>query len=385
VTITNLASVAQIIAVHSAKGGVGKSTLAVNLAVGLARSGARVGLLDADVHGPSAATMLGNADWPDPGEAANAIHPLEAHGIKFISMGNLVTRETPLIWRGAIVHGVINQLFNDVLWGELEYLLIDMPPGTGDAQLTIAQSVPLAGVVSVTTPQELSLADTIRGIAAFRQLKVPLLGLVENMSFFVCDGCGDRAFLFGESAAGEIDLPLLGRIPIEPEVCDDSDRGTPFLLAHPDSAAARALNGIIDRLLPMLDRQGKYRSFDLSWRAMAWYERKPEPPPEDMAGSGPIRAIWQVSGDELGIAWRDGRKHVLSVRSLRLACPCAACVEEWSGKALLDPHSVPDNLTLREIKSVGRYAVAPVFSDGHSSGIYHFDRLQRLAEELAAG
>ncbi len=386
--IQALADVKRIIAVHSAKGGVGKSTVSVNLAVGLAAHGARVGLLDADVHGPSAHIMLGAPGFPEPGPDERLMEPLTAHGVKFISMGNLTTDKTPLIWRGAMVHSALQQLFENVVWGELDYLLIDMPPGTGDAQISVAQTVPLAGVVTVSTPQELALADSLRGIRAFQQMRAPILGLVENMSCFVCDDCGDAAFIFGEAGvemlAQELGAPFLGKLPIEPCVSASGDEGRPFIVSHPDSASARAMQAVIDRFLVEVERHAPARAFSFAWRKMDWNERFPDPPEPDMAGDGPVKAIWQVSSDELGLVWRDGRKTMFSARELRQACPCASCVDEWSGKPLLDPDSVAGDVSLEEVSSVGRYAIAPVFSDGHRTGIYHFNRLRKLADAKKA-
>jgi len=379
----NLDDVSQIIAIHSAKGGVGKSTVAVNMAAALARKGARVGLLDADVHGPSDSMMLGNSDWPDPSGKPNTILPLRAHGIKFVSMGNLVTEQTPVMWRGAMVHGVINQFLTDVDWGKLDFLLIDMPPGTGDAQLSIAQGVPLAGAVVVSTPQELSLVDTLRGINCFRKLNVPILGLIENMSYFVCDGCQQREHLFGESGAqalaDEMSFQVLARIPIEPLICESGDKGKPFVLSAPDSASARAVESGLGELLSILDKSKSTYSFKLDWAEMGWDQRQPTPPASEET-VGPVKAIWQVSQDELGIQWSDDKTSTVSVRELRLACPCAACVDEWTAQALLDPDKVPADVTLQKIFSVGRYAIQPEFSDGHKSGIFHFDRLRDLTE-----
>ena len=328
--------------------------------------------------------MLGNADWPDPGENQDMIYPLEAHGVRFISMGNLVTKKTPLIWRGAMVHGVLQQFLNNVAWGELDVLLIDMPPGTGDAQITIGQSVPLTGVIAVTTPQLLSVADTVRGIEMFRKLDVPILGLIENMSAFVCDACGDRTFPFGAPGGAlmseKLDAPFLGAIPLEPAVSVSGDSGAPQVIAHPESGSARAIESIIDRLLVLLENKQPGQIYEIDWRTMAWDERHPEPPAEDPAPDAPVRAIWQVSGDELGIRWPDGETDYYSATLLRNHCPCAACIDEWTGKKILDPKTLPDDLTFREIKSVGRYALCPVFSDGHGTGIYHFARLRGIAD-----
>ena len=380
-----LKQVKQVIAVHSAKGGVGKSTMSVNLAVSLAMKGAKVGLIDADVHGPSGSLMMGNADWPDPGPGENTIIPLEAHGVRFISMGNITNRNTPLIWRGAMVHSVLTQFLNNVVWGELDYLFIDMPPGTGDAQLSLSQGVPLTGAVVISTPQELSLTDSIRGIKAFQQLRVPILGLIENMSYFVCDGCGDRAFLFGESGAeilaDELGFPCLGRIPLEPGVCDGSDQGKPFVQFQTDSASARAMEGVVTKLVEQLESINPGDSFELVWQDLNWNTRYPDPPMEGLGDAFPLKAVWQVSSDELGLQWDDGHVTLFSVRELRLACPCAACIDEWTGEAILKPETVAGDISLKSLQSVGRYAINLRFSDGHNSGIYHFARLKAMAEQ----
>lgn len=380
-----LANIKQIIAVHSAKGGVGKSTVAVNLAVGLAQRGARVGLMDADVHGPSGAIMMGTGEWPDPGPEPNTIKPIRAHGILFMSMGNLVNKETPLIWRGAMVHSVVNQFLGNVVWGDLDYLIIDMPPGTGDAQLTISQNVPLTGAVVVTTPQELSLADTMRGIRVFEQVQVPILGMVENMSYFVCDQCGDKANLFGQSNAEtlceEMNFPLLGRLPLENMVCRSGDVGAPLMVSKADSAPGRAMASILDNMLVILEKRRPTNAFSIEWQDMEWNERHPDPPKVEQAPDAPVKVVWQVSGDELGICWPDNTVSTFSARELRQACPCAVCVDEWTGDALLDPNKIPDNITFRKIESVGRYAFNPTFSDGHATGLFHFARVKGLADK----
>jgi len=377
-----LDQVKHILAIHSAKGGVGKSTVALNLAVALSKLGARVGLLDADVHGPSLSLMLGNQEWPDPiAPGANEVLPLEAHGIQFISTGNLVTRQTPLIWRGAMVHQMLAQFLNDVVWGKLDYLLIDMPPGTGDAVLTIGQQVPLTGVVSLTTPQDLSIADTARGLQTFKALKVPILGLIENMSHFVCDGCQDHVFLFGErggeSMAEALEIPLLAQIPIEAGVSASGDKGTPLVLAFPDSAPAKAIFEAAKTLKDRLDHQETAKPFSFQWQDMPFTERNPDPP--QTLRELPIKALWQVSGDELGVLWPDDLKTTFSGRELRLACPCASCVDEDTGIRTLKAEQVPADIGLVNVEGVGRYAVAFRFSDGHQTGIYKYQYLRQLA------
>lgn len=385
--LASLKKVETIIAIHSAKGGVGKSTVAVNLAVSLASKGDQVGLLDADVHGPSGAIMLGNSEWPSPGATEDTIKPIEAHGIKFISIANMTTRETPLIWRGPMVSNVINQLLANVNWGELDYLIIDMPPGTGDAQLTLSQMLRLTGAIAVSTPQELALEDSIRGIRGFAKVKVPILGLIENMSGFVCDGCGTTQYPFGQSGATimaeELNIPLLGRLPLEPQICASGDQGEPFVVAHPQSESAQAMERILTKLAQSLAGLKEVATnLDLDWKEMGWSERNSTPPSMPSTNKeAPIAALWQVSYDELGILWQDGKHTTLSVRKMRLACPCAACVNETTGEPILDPESVPSEISLKTIRSVGRYAIHPTFTDGHSTGMYHFDSLARLSKK----
>ncbi|HUM40043.1 MAG TPA: Mrp/NBP35 family ATP-binding protein, partial [Nitrospira sp.] len=212
--------VKHVVAVSSGKGGVGKSTVSVNLAVALALTGAKVGLLDADIYGPNIPMMMGVEKTPE--QKDGKIAPAESHGVKLISMGFFVPEDTAVVWRGPMVHTAIQQLFRDVLWGELDYLLIDLPPGTGDAQLTLTQLVPLSGAVTVTTPQEVALHDVRKGMMMFQKVNVPLLGIVENMSFFVCGHCGERTEIFshggGERAAEKLGIPFLGRVPIDPVI-----------------------------------------------------------------------------------------------------------------------------------------------------------------------
>ena len=233
----------RIVAVSSGKGGVGKSTVASNLAVALASSGARVGLMDADIYGPNIPRMMG-VDEP-PRVVDDRIKPLEAHGVKVMSLGFLIERDQPAIWRGPIVMKIITQFLRDVDWGELDYFLVDMPPGTGDAQLSLVQATNVHGAVIVTTPQPVATGDALRGARMFQRVGVPVLGIVENMSYFVCDCCGTRTALFGEGGgrklAEELGLPLLGEIPLQPSVRTSGDEGTPIVVAEPESPVAKAL------------------------------------------------------------------------------------------------------------------------------------------------
>ena len=241
--------VKNIIAVGAGKGGVGKSTVAVNLALALAQYGGRVGLIDADVYGPNIPIMLGLRGQLE--TDGKKIVPAEKYGIPVVSMGFLTQDETPIIWRGPMLHGVVQQFFREVRWEELDYLVVDMPPGTGDVALSLSQTVPVSGAVVVTTPQVVSVADSRRAIAMYKKLNVPTLGLVENMSHFVCPNCDHESDLFGkgggEAAAEEMGVPFLGRIPVYQPIREGGDSGNPIVLSEPDSAAARAFFDVAER------------------------------------------------------------------------------------------------------------------------------------------
>ncbi len=239
------------IAVASGKGGVGKSTVAVNLAVALAQQGKRVGLLDGDIHGPNVPLMMGIPS-ERPIAFGDQIYPPSAHGVTVMSMGFLVPSEAPVIWRGPMLHQALRQLLRDVLWGQLDYLIVDLPPGTGDVQLTLTQSLPLTGVVMVTTPQEVALADVIKGGEMFRQLGVPLLGVIENMSYYVCPHCGEREDIFGEGG-GELVSQKLGttviaHIPLDRPMRVSGDQGHPAVLDTPGSPAGQSLRRAAETL-----------------------------------------------------------------------------------------------------------------------------------------
>lgn len=233
------------IAVASGKGGVGKSTVAVNLAVSLAKSGARVGLLDADIYGPNIPTMMGVDRLPP--ASGNKLKPAEAYGVQLMSIGFLVKKDQPIIWRGPMLHSAIRQFLTDVAWDELDYLVIDLPPGTGDAQLSLAQSLPLSGGLIVTLPQQVSLDDALRGLEMFRQLNVPILGVVENMSYLELPD-GSRLDVFGtgggKKLAQQTGVPFIGAIPMDPNVRVGGDTGKPIVISHPESPVAQALEAI---------------------------------------------------------------------------------------------------------------------------------------------
>jgi len=234
------------IAVSSGKGGVGKSTVAVNLAIALKQTGAQVGLVDVDVYGPDVPLMMGTRGRP--GMFDNKIIPVEAHGVKIMSVGLLVAEREALVWRGPMIHSAVQQFLRDVMWGALDYLVFDMPPGTGDAQLSLSQVVPLSGVVMVTTPQEVALLDVRKALAMFRTLNVPILGIVENMSYFVAPDTGTRYAIFGEGGGGrvaaEFDVPLLGGIPLEMETRKGGDAGMPVVVGQAASAQAKAFRDV---------------------------------------------------------------------------------------------------------------------------------------------
>jgi ATP-binding protein involved in chromosome partitioning len=246
-----------IVAVGAGKGGVGKSTTAVNLAIALQKKGARVGLMDADVYGPNIPQMLGITE-PAYG-AAGRITPAEAHGLKVISMGMLVPPDQAVIWRGPMLHGAVQQFMRDVEWGELDYLVVDLPPGTGDVALSMAQSVPVAGAIVVTTPQGVSVSDVRKAVAFFRQLNIPLLGVIENMSTFACPHCGERTDIFGhgggQKMAADMGIPFLGAVPIDTRVREGGDEGQPIVAAAPDSPAGAAFLEVAGKVAAQISIQ----------------------------------------------------------------------------------------------------------------------------------
>ena len=243
-----------VIAVSSGKGGVGKSTVAVNLAVALAQRGLRVGLMDADIYGPNLPRMLGVTEKPR--VEGEKIIPLEAHGLRMISLGLLIERDQPAIWRGPIVMKIVTQFLRDVQWGELDFFLVDMPPGTGDAQLSLVQATNVGGAIIVTTPQDVAVGDALRGARMFQRVNVPVLGIVENMSWFECPHCGKPTALFGSGGgrklADELQLDLLAQIPLAPRVMEGGDSGRPIVVADPRSGAATALASLAGRLAESL-------------------------------------------------------------------------------------------------------------------------------------
>ena len=241
--------VKNVIAVGAGKGGVGKTTVAVNLAIALSKCGSKVGLMDADIYGPNVPIMLGmKSQLTNDGQK---ILPAEKYGLQVISMGFLTTDDAPIIWRGPMLHGALQQFFREVAWANLDYLVVDLPPGTGDVALSLSQTVPVAGAIVVTTPQQVSLADTRRAVAMYRKLNIPTLGMVENMSYYVCTHCGHEADIFGRGGGEEMAIalgtPFVGRIPIYQPIREGSDVGVPLLISEPDSPAGQAFMRVAEQ------------------------------------------------------------------------------------------------------------------------------------------
>ena len=253
--LSPLSRVRNVIAVGSGKGGVGKSTTAVNLALAVAATGGRVGVLDADIYGPSVPAMLGLSGRPDSPDN-KSIEPMRAFGIEAMSIGLLVDQDAPMIWRGPMATSALMQLLNDTLWGDLDYLFVDLPPGTGDIQLTMAQKIPVAGAVIVTTPQEIATLDARKALKMFEKVQVPVLGIIENMAVHVCSHCGHAEHLFGEGGgqrmAAQYGVPLLGSLPLDIGIREQGDAGMPVVVSAPDSPAAKAYAEAARRMVEVL-------------------------------------------------------------------------------------------------------------------------------------
>lgn len=353
----SLTGVKHIIAVGSGKGGVGKSTVAVNLAVALAKTGAKVGVMDADIYGPSQPGMLG-AGAEQPRIEGDLIVPMLRHGISFMSLGILLDEDRPVIWRAPIATRMIQQFIENVKWGDLDYLLVDLPPGTGDVQITLAQQAHLSGAVIVTTPQQVALGVAKKGLQMFAQVKVPILGIIENMSGFACPHCGKETAIFksggGKEMAETYGVNFLGSIPIDPELMASGDDGVPLSMKKSDSATVKAFAELAQRFRDIVAAGVTVQSAE----------------PETMALSDDGNLI---------VTWKDRPSVTLAARELRVNCPCAACVDEDSGKRTLDPGRVPLGITIGAVNRVGRYGVSFHFSDGHNTGIYGYEYLQELA------
>lgn len=348
-----LNQVKSILAVSSCKGGVGKSTTAVNLAFALSSQGKKVGLLDADVYGPSLPTMVAPAE-STLFQENELIIPLEMAGVKLMSFGYLDSGETSgaAILRGPMVSQVVTQLSTRVNWGELDVLVIDFPPGTGDIQLTLTQTLPISGALIVTTPQHLSFVDVVKGIQMFDKLKVPTVGVVENMSYFECSGCSTRHNIFGEGAKRRL-VEQFGfknayEVPVDPVLCHAGDHGMPLVLNNPADPISRLFDRIATEVYDEMLRLQR-------------------------DGSGLPVLSYNV-GQNCELVFPDGRMEEIEPAALRKACRCARCVNEMTGAPILDPSSVDPDIYPTSVSPVGNYAVALEWSDSHSS-IYPYERL----------
>ncbi len=354
--------VRNVIAIASGKGGVGKSTVSANLAVALASDGAKVGLLDADVYGPSQTTMLGVDTQPETDEQRRLL-PREAHGVRFISMGMLSSKETPVIWRGPMASRLVQQFLGGVVWGELDYLLVDLPPGTGDVQLTIAQTAALAGAVIVTTPQAVARTIAEKGLRMFQPVRVPVLGIVENMGAFLCPHCGEQTEIFasggGKEVASDLGIPFLGGVPLDPRVVAAGDEGHPTVIRDPESPAAKAWRSIARRVSIEVARVQQERQ---------------DGQPESVT----------VEDGAIAVRWSDGSEDRLGFEYLRNHCPCATCVDEWSGERRSLTLLLPSNFAPTRLIPVGNYGTQVHWSDGHQTGIFSHHLLRNLARQQAA-
>jgi ATP-binding protein involved in chromosome partitioning len=349
----SIPGVRHILAVASGKGGVGKSTVAVNLALALRAGGQRVGLLDADIYGPSAPIMMGTSAQPRPG-GDEKIHPVEKHDVRIISMGFFLNERSPVIWRGPMAMSATKQFLRGVVWGDLDYLVVDLPPGTGDIALTLAQEVPLGGGIVVTTPQDVALADVRRGVLMLRQVRTPVLGIIDNMVGYVCPQCGTRDDVFGTRSAEEIEralgAPVLAEIPLLEAVCRSGDAGTPIVAAEPDHPVSRLFLAVAERVRASLDGEAAAAG--------------PEPADiEHVAAEGQVR-----------ITWTDGHVSEYPLVYLRGWCPCAQC-QGHGGTRQFIPAT---NADLVSWERVGRYAVSFRWRDGHFTGIYSYSYLREL-------
>jgi ATP-binding protein involved in chromosome partitioning len=355
--VAGVPGVKHMIAVASGKGGVGKSTTAVNLALGFRAIGLKAGILDADIYGPSQPRLLGLTGRPQV-VAGKTMMPMQGYGLQVMSMGFLVDEGTPIIWRGPMVVSALNQMLREVAWDDLDVMVIDMPPGTGDVQLTMAQQVPLSGAVIVSTPQDLALIDARKGLNMFRKVDVPVLGIIENMSYFICPKCGERSDIFGsggaEIEADKLGVPFLGAVPLHMEIRSRSDAGQPIVATNPDSPHAQIYREIAAR----------------SWAEVQAAEGTRVKPPK--LEISPNR-------DALAVTFDDGESYELSAEMLRVMSPSA----EVQGHSPDQRVTVARkrNVKIRELRPVGNYAVRIVFDDGHDTGLYAWSYLQILGRE----
>lgn len=385
-----MSGVKNVIAVSSCKGGVGKSTVTTNLAMSLSLSGATVGVLDADIYGPSMMMMFDIKKGPEVGED-NTIYPVTVKGgIKVISMGMFANSDKATIWRGPMVSQMIKHFIKNVHWGELDYLLIDFPPGTGDIQLSLTQSCPISGAIVVTTPQNVSLLDVKKGLQMFDAVSVPVLGVVENMSYFICDSCNKKHYIFkkegGVSIAKSLGLPFLGQVPIESLVTSSGDDGVPIVLSNPNSASAEAFMNISGKMVSRLAIQSienkLLANVNYTYDEIPVYEGNEDlplsPKKEDENQELFLKAIYKKDLNFV-FEWNNDELSKVSFQKLRQSCACAVCVDEWSREQILDINSIAADIIPNKVTSLGRYAINIEWSDGHKSGIFTWDVLSKIS------
>ena len=385
-----LPGIRHIIAVGSGKGGVGKSTVSVNLALALQQLGARVGLVDADILGPSIPGMLGIPTGVAPEMNPDGMMiPTERHGLKVVSMGMLTGDDQPAVLRGPMVGKYLQMFIGGVQWGPLDYLILDLPPGTGDTQLTLAQSMPLSGVVIVTTPQVVSLKIARRGLRMFEKVQVKILGIVENMRTFTCPHCGENTDIFrhggGEQMSQELGVSFLGALPLDIDVVICGDEGRPIVAAQPTSVSAKVYATIATALMQQLNEAVPVlKPFVWMWNsnegAPDWMEGAVRPEGSQKTPIGLRRRDPRT----LSILWEDGHRDDFDVRDLRLACQCALCINEMTGEKILDPTTIRSDVSPQKIVSRGNYAIQFDWNDGHNSGIYSFKDLRALGARAVA-
>lgn len=356
-----------VIVVGSGKGGVGKSTSSVNLAMALKKLGHNVGLLDADIYGPSVPTMMGKnfprgADAMQPEMKEGQIVPFDMHGVKIISLGLLIGKDQPTVWRAPMATKMIQQFITGVHWGELDYLIVDLPPGTGDIQLTISQQSNITGAIVVTTPQQVAVDIARKGLLMFKHVGVPILGLIETMSGFACGDCGAVTSIFGEGGAkklaNEDSVPLLGQIPVDAALVRACDEGEPIVLRDPKSPSSQAYMQAAAKIVATIEAQTGMEK-DVAPLAV-------EPMPQS------------DGAHKLAVYWSDGMKYVYEAKALRFACPCAVCVDEFTGERRITESSIAADVALEKALPVGRYGINLVWSDRHSTGIYTYRYLREL-------
>jgi ATP-binding protein involved in chromosome partitioning len=359
-TAPGVPGIKHLIAVASGKGGVGKSTTAVNLALGFQAIGLKAGILDADIFGPSQPRLLGLTGKPQTTENKK-LRPMEAYGLQAMSMGFLVDEDTPIVWRGPMVVSALTQMLREVTWSDLDVLVIDMPPGTGDVQLSMAQQVPLAGAVIVSTPQDLALIDARKGLNMFRKVDVPVLGIIENMSFFICTKCGERHEIFGHGGARDeaarIGVPFLGAVPLHLSIRTRSDAGQPIVASEPDSVYAQIYREIA---------------------AKTWHEMELA----QGARSQPPKLALVDDGSSLSVAFDGAALFSLPAEMLRVMSPSA----EVQGHSPNQRVTVgkKKSVKIKELRPVGNYAVRIAFDDGHDTGLFAWTYLQTLHRERDA-